>query len=218
MVTAVAGGDDNVIAFTAHELGYLLGLVKGEPSTRAISLLGIPTPEYEDEFVLAGAATLLVRGLAFVDANESLVPDDAAALIAELLSSDSSWIEVALLSEGASEAAFFIVSDLAAVVLSPRYLGIYEARFMKPETSRGAGLVAILFAFLQASAPAVAYVSGVVGVRSELSLALRLFPDGSFELSLGEGAEVSSGNIAGGKDQIVHKIVSLIDGSLSVGA
>ena len=203
--------NDVVIAFTAHELAYLLELVQNEESATAKRILGLPTPENNNAFLLAGAATLLARRLAFVTEDELVVPNEAAALVAQIMTNPSNWIELALMSEPETEAVYVVVGSGATAVLSPRFLGMFEVRFIRPEQSGGSGIADIFLAFLESHAPAVAYARVVVGPESDIALAVRLLEDGTLELSRDEGKELESGTIANDRARIVSRIASIID-------
>jgi len=210
--------NDSVFALTAHEMAYLLALVDNEESATAKRILGIPTPENNNAFLLAGAATLLARRLAFVTEDELVVPNEAAALVAQILTNPSSWIELALMSEPETEAAYVAIGSGATVVLSPRFLGMFEVRFIRPEQSGGRGIADILLAFLESHVPAVTYARIVVGPEDDIALAVRLLQDGTLELSRDEGKDLDSGTVGTDRERIAARIADIIDEGVRGGA
>lgn len=182
--------DDETLGFTAHELAYLVGLVPGARADLARQRLGIPDGEpAAAERMLAGASTLMVRGLADVLDEEKIVPDGAAALVAIALNESIGWCEVAFLEEDDGEAAFVAVAAQFSVVLAPRALGISEVRFIE-HNGRGPGevIAGILLAYLQSKTPGAAYVSIVSSTGEQVAaIAARRLVGGEFEFSRDEG-------------------------------
>lgn len=210
-------GDQDLIALTTHELGYLLDLVPGDGADQTKDILGVPVPDDLDGFLAAGAATMLVRKLATVSDDDLLVPSMEVGIVGENLTGPAVWVEIALVSESATEGAFISFGPNSTLVLSPRVLGTFEIRFLPSGVSAGEATSQILVALLEAHAPAAGYARVVAG-GADMALAVRLLEDGTLEVSQDEGAHVYSGTFPADRATVEEKICALLDKGIFIDA
>ena len=210
VANATALTDQEVLTFTGHELAFLLAMAPGDGTERTRGILQLALSDDGDGLLAAGAATLLVRELATINAQGLVQPGETAGLVGLTLSSLGAWIEIALLSDSETDAAFVLFTPTISVAITPRAVGTFEFRFIRPGVSPGAATAALLFAFLEARSPAAAYARLVAG-GNDVALALRLLPDGTLEYSRDEGADLTSGTLAHDRDRIRDLAQSALD-------
>jgi hypothetical protein len=211
--TTVAPPEQDVLTFTGHELAFLLAMAPGEGAERTRGVLQLTLPADGDGLLAAGAATLLVRELASINAQGLVQPSESCGLIGLILSSLGAWIEIALVSDVETDAAFVLFTPTASLAITPRAVGTFEFRFIRPGVSAGAATAALLFAYLEARAPAAAYAHLVAG-GDDVALALRLLSDGALEFSRDEGADLISGSLLGDRDRIRDVTQSVLDAAV----
>lgn len=207
--------DQDLIALTTHELGFLLDLAPGAGADRAKDILGVQLPDEPGGFLAAGAATLLVRKLATVSDEDLLVPSTEIGVVGENLTGSAVWVEIALVSESATEGAFISFGPNSSLVLSPRVMGTFEIRFLPAGMSAGEATSQMLLALVEAHVPAAGYARVVAG-GAEVALAVRLLEDGTLEVSQDEGAHVYAGSFPTDRPSVAEKICALIDKGILV--
>jgi hypothetical protein len=128
-------------SITTHELYYLLSLGEGPSNELGRRRLGIGderTPS--DDMALAGASTLLVRGLAKLG-EASVEPMDGCALLSWVLSTAHTWYEVGVTAGENANALLVLTNDEAGAALAPSTLGIFQFALLDPgSASVGAAL------------------------------------------------------------------------------
>lgn len=209
--------DQDLIALTTHELGFLLDLVPGAGADQTKDVLGVPFPDDPGGFLAAGAATLLVRKLASVNDEDLLVPSTEVGVVGENLTGPAVWVEIALVSESATEGAFISFGPNSTLVLSPRVLGTFEIRFLPAGMSAGESTSQMLLALLEAHVPGAGYARVVSG-GADVALAVRILADGTLEVSQEEGAHVYSGIFPTDRATAEEKICALIDKGIPIDA
>ena len=209
--------DDSMIGLTSHELGYLLELAPGSAADRAKATMKLPSPADRASYLAAGAASLLVRKLASVDDAELITPSDLAALIGSVLTADAIWIELALLSDPATEAAFLVFGSTATLVIGPRALGTFEIRIGPRDRTPGQLAAGVIMSFLEVQLPGAAYARLVDG-GTDVAVALRHLDGDVLEFSVNEGDDLFSGTWSGDREVVRQRIAETLDGGLADGA
>lgn len=119
-----------------HELAYLAFEFEGPGSAlcrrRLVSEGGDPSPG----ILLAGAATMSLRGMLVIEGDQ-VRPIDEAAALAYVLGSARRWVDVALVSDGLLESHSFVDTGTDVVTLSTVELGNARVALVSTEVSLG---------------------------------------------------------------------------------
>lgn len=97
-------------SLTAHELRYLLDLESSAAARANLRRLNLPAVADDSDAVEAGAATLLVRGLAQL-ADGKLRLGEIAGLVGYVLTHASTWTELALIGVDVADGALLLTED-----------------------------------------------------------------------------------------------------------
>jgi hypothetical protein len=204
-VLRVAISDETTTAITGQELLYILESAPGSGVDRARDLLNLPSGEDSQAWLGAGLSSLYVRQLVnFTNDTVELV--GAAALVGMVITSDSNWIELAFVSESVTDAALLVRFDDIALLFSPRLFGTFDVRAVSPELSDEA-LAKVVFGFLL-DGPGVVFAHQV-SKTSDSAVAIRLTTEGILEMSGGDGSDLLSGKVDGGRPYIEHYLTEV---------
>lgn len=135
---------DEWIPITTHELFYLLSLAETPENDESRTRLGMAERAENVDMLLAGAATLAVRGLANLS-DDPPEPVDQAAVLAWLLSTAHTWVEVGVTVGDIADALLTVTNDEVAAVLVPAKLGIFRFVIVDP----GIGVAGAAKAFVE---------------------------------------------------------------------
>lgn len=194
----MAISDETTTAITGHELLYILESAAGGGVDRARDLLNLPPKEDSHPWLGAGLSSLYVRQLVKV-ANDTVELVGAAALVGLVITSDANWIELAFVSESATDAALLVRFDDIALLFSPRLFGTFDVRAVSPELSDQA-LAKVVFGFLL-DGPGVVFAHQVSNT-SDSAVAIRLTTEGMLEMSDGDGSDLLSDRVDGGRPYV----------------
>jgi hypothetical protein len=170
-MTEPTPGADSPLAFTAHEMRYLLTLEGSEvcaANGRRLGLADLPVAgAAANELVGAGAATLLVRGLAFVR-DGRLTLTDETGVVGYVLTHASTWTEIGLSGAGITDGALLLTADGLTLLFTPRPLGVFDVLAVQPPKTAADVVLPLAGAFLDESDNRLAVVrsGSVEGERS----------------------------------------------------
>ena len=150
------------LAFTAHELRYLLSLedsavaaANGQrlglaPVAAEVTTAEITTAEITTALIGAGAATLLVRGLAFIR-DERLTLTDETGVVGYVLTHATTWTEMGLSGVGVTDGALLLTADGLTLLFTPRPLGAFDVLAVQPPKTAGDVVLPLAGSFLDES-------------------------------------------------------------------
>ena len=161
--------DAGPLAFTAHELRYLLSLEDSAVAAANGQRLGLApvVAEITTALVGAGAATLLVRGLAFIR-DDRLTLTDETGVVGYVLTHATTWTEIGLSGAGITDGALLLTADGLTLLFTPRPLGAFDVLAVQPPKTAGDVVLPLAGSFLDESDNRLAVVrsGSASGVRS----------------------------------------------------
>lgn len=173
--------NEPLVAFTAPELAFLLGLRPGPSTDMARSALKLTITDSDEQLLAAGLSSLAVR--AFVElAGDAARPVGPAAVIGHALTSATRCVEFGLLSKDAGDGGLLFESSGPTVMLSPRQLGCFDAIAVKPELGTTGAVLSMTHAFIEQYGAAGVFVVTRTITGEEHELALRTEGGQSWQL------------------------------------
>jgi hypothetical protein len=158
-------------ALTTHELYYLLSIGDGQLNDLSRRRLGIGAgPIGSDDMELAGASTLLVRGLAKLG-DHTVEPIEGCAVLSWALSTAHTWWEVGVTAGDNADALLVLSNDDVAAAFAPATLGIFQFALLDPGAA-AAGAARAFVASVLTTHPSVAVAVRRITVDSEESVGI----------------------------------------------
>lgn len=155
---------------TTHELCYLLSLGDGPLNQLSRRRLGIGADVVDSaDMELAGASTLLVRGLAKLG-EATVEPVEGCAVLSWALSTAYTWWEVGVTAGESADALLVLTNDDVAAALAPSTLGIFQFALLDP--GEAAASAARAFVKTALGKAQVAVAARRVDVNSEHSVGI----------------------------------------------
>lgn len=168
-MTGPADAQQSWTSLTTHELFFLLSLGDGPLNELSRRRLGIGTAVADSaDMQLAGASTLLVRGLAKLG-EAAVEPIEACAVVSWALSTAHTWWEVGVTAGENADALLVLTNDDVAVVFAPATLGIFQFALVDPGAAAAEAARAFTFSVLDSQSE-VAVAARRVEVDAEESL------------------------------------------------
>lgn len=164
--------NEPLVAFTAPELAFLLGLRSGPSTDMARNTLKLTITDTDEQLLAAGLSSLAVRGLVEL-ADDAVRPVGPAAVIGHALTSATRCIEFGLLSKDTGDGGLLFESSGPTVMLSPRQLGCFDAIAVKPELGTTGAVLSMTNAFIEEHGAAGVFVVSRAVTGEEHELALR---------------------------------------------
>ena len=144
--------DAGPLILTAHELRYLLSLEDSAVAAANGQRLGV-TPvaaEINTALIGAGAATLLVRGFAFIR-DDRLTLTDETGVVGYVLTHANTWTEIGLSGVGITDGALLLTADRLTLLFTPRPLGAFDVLAVQPPKTAGDVVLPLAGSFLDES-------------------------------------------------------------------
>lgn len=159
--------DSGPLAFTAHELRYLLSLEDSAVSAANAQRLGLRSVAVDSELIGAGAATLMVRGLAYIN-DDRLTLTDETGVVGYVLTHASTWTAIGLSGVGITDGALLLTADGLTLLFTPRPLGAFDVLAVQPPRTAGDVVLPLAGTFLDESDNRMAVVrsGSAAGERS----------------------------------------------------
>ncbi|WP_395725243.1 hypothetical protein [Nakamurella sp.] len=175
-MTSSAADPAAPIGITAHELRYLFNLEPTEVARANRRRFSLPEVADESDAIGAGAATLLVRGLARV-ADGTLVLDEITGLIGYVITHARVWTELALLAPEITDGALILTADDLSLLFTPRSLAIFEVVALRPGSPVRDTVLPLARAFLDESDDRIAVVRASTDTGEESAAVVRIGGD-----------------------------------------
>ena len=164
--------DAGPLAFTAHELRYLLSLEDSAVAAANGVRLGLTPGATESDLIGAGAATLLVRGLAFIR-DDRLTLTDETGVVGYVLTHATTWTEIGLSGVGITDGALLLTADGLTLLFTPRPLGAFDVLAVQPPKTAGDVVLPLAGSFLDESDNRLAVVRSGSGSGERSAAVMR---------------------------------------------
>ena len=181
--------DESELLLTDHELLALLAMNPGDSTTFTRELFRLNGVPHQEVLERAGITTLLARGMAQAN-GEDIDPVGRGALVAAVLTTATSWLEVAFVTPKVDHVMFVAASEHGSLLLSLDRLGVHQVRPV--DTSNGVAHLGVLLAraYLQDATdglPAAAMVTRHAVSETPRTAHLRREPNDVWTLKTGNG-------------------------------
>ncbi len=163
-------------SLTAHELRYLLDLESSAAARANLRRLNLPAVADDSDAVEAGAATLLVRGLAQL-ADGRLRLGEIAGLVGYVLTHASTWTELALIGVDVADGALLLTEDDVTLLFIPRPLAIFDVLALRRPSGAREMVMSLATAFLDGGHDRIAVVRAAGGSGERSAAVIRTGPD-----------------------------------------
>ena len=166
--------DAGPLALTAHELRYLVSLEDSAVAAANGQRLGLTTvaAEVATALVGAGAASMLVRGLAFIR-DDRLTLTDETGVVGYVLTHATTWTEIGLSGVGITDGALLLTADGLTLLFTPRPLGAFDALAVQPPKTAGDVVLPLAESFLDESDNRLAVVRSGSGSGERSAAVMR---------------------------------------------
>lgn len=133
-----------VTGFGIAEVAYLLSRHSGSAALKSRGLMVLDELAVQDDFVRAGASSLVARGLLTEGSSGETALLEWAAFLDYALAAGTTWTEIGINRGGIPDIALVIESPAVIAVLQPRILGTWFASFVDDVTTYAETVLALL--------------------------------------------------------------------------
>lgn len=160
-MTAPYSGNEP-LTLTSHELQFMLSL-EGTATARANhELLSLPVASEDSGILGAGAATLLVRGLATIN-DDKFVLTAESGVVGYVLTHAAVWTEIGLSSADVSDGALLLTADDLTLLFTPRPMGIFDVMAVDPQRRVSDVIIPLATVFMDEGDDRLAVVRSAFG-------------------------------------------------------
>lgn len=165
---------EGVVGFGAGEVAYLLARHETPSSQRSREVLSMDPKLAGDGVLLAGASSLVARGLLVTDGDSPGETKSVAALLDYAAGNAYRWTRLGLVDAAKQELDYVVLleSDTVVALLQPRIYASWFVRFGEPDTDRQA-LVTGLIQERVAGQDGIGALLQVITADSHRNLAVR---------------------------------------------
>jgi len=201
------------VGFGAAELAYLLSRYEGPAVDRTAELLRVDRNAASEEFVAAGASSLLARGLLKLRGDQLDLVGPAAAT-AYALAGAEHWTELAFMidRETAADGALVLRAGSVVTLLQPRALGTWFVLAKEPGVETAEAVVALADGFLAGHEGGAVFLAAH-SAAGDATAFLRRSAESQWELARGEAVFWEPGIEVSGRDSAVSLVAQLLSAS-----
>lgn len=172
------------VGFGAAEIAYLLSRFDEAQVATTLEVMGL-NPQPGEEFLAAGASSLLARGM-LTTVGDQLELAGFAAALAYALGDARHWTELGFMldQDNAVDAALVVQAPELVMLLSPRALGTWFAMIKRPELSTAESVLLLADGFFGQQPGGAVFLSARTAA-STATLFLRRQDADSWEIAKG---------------------------------
>lgn len=180
--------DESMGGFGIAEIQYMLSRFHNEAAAVGAATLQARYPADDKDMLLAGASSLLARGLLVAEDGDTMAPRGLAAATMYALGNSSRWVSIAFTSAGPGAGVVYFLNREVNLMMQGRGLGGWFASAQKADADLGASWVEMagLFARENENAAIIFTASDAAGNLN--NVALRTCP-GGWQAASGSGTE-----------------------------
>lgn len=180
--------DESMGGFGIAEIQYLLSRFSNQAAAVGAATLQAEYPAENKDMLLAGASSLLARGLLAAEDGETMSPKGLAAAALFALGNSNRWVSIAFTSDGQGAGVVYFLNKEVNLMMQGRGLGGWFASAQQADADVTASWLEMAKIFDQDNENA-AIIFTATDEKSNLSnVALRARP-GGWEAAAGTGAE-----------------------------
>lgn len=157
--------------FGFAEMAYLLKATSTPQALKSAAVLRLQDEMASEQLCIAGASSLLARGMATVN-GEDIDLDGPAMSLAYALGRAEHWTEISLMSGGSIDTVVHVESDRVKVLLQPRTLSTWFAFAQDPSVDGASAELDVIAEHVRQTGTGTAYVLSRT-VRGEGHLMVR---------------------------------------------
>lgn len=150
------------LTLTSHELQFMFSLEDSATARANHELLNLPAAPEDSGILGAGAATLLVRGLAVVAEGKFALTEESG-VVGYVLTHAAVWTEIGLSSADVSDGALLLTADDLTLLFTPRPMGIFDVMAVDPQRKISDVILPLASTFLDEGDNRLAVVRSAFG-------------------------------------------------------
>lgn len=180
--------DESMGGFGIAEIQYMLSRFQNQASAVGAATLQANYPAENKDMLLAGASSLLARGLLVAEDSETMSPKGLAAATLFALGNSTRWVSIAFTSDGQGAGVVYFLNKEVNLMMQGRGLGGWFASAQQADADMTESWLEMARNFDQNNENA-AIIFTATDAKSNLSnVAMRACP-GGWEAATGTGAE-----------------------------
>ncbi|MGO2541955.1 MAG: hypothetical protein ACTH8J_12465 [Specibacter sp.] len=180
--------DESMGGFGIAEIQYMLSRFSNQAAAVGAATLQAEYPAENKDMLLAGASSLLARGLLVAEDGETMSPKGLAAAALFALGNSNRWVSIAFTSDGQGAGVVYFLNKEVNLMMQGRGLGGWFASAQQADADVTASWLEMARIFDQDNENA-AIIFTATDEKSNLSnVALRARP-GGWETAAGTGAD-----------------------------
>jgi hypothetical protein len=180
--------DKSMGGFGIAEIQYMLSRFQNQAAAVGAAILQAEYPAENKDMLLAGASSLLARGLLVAEDGESMSPTGLAAAALYALGNSTRWVSVAFSSDGQGAGVVYFLSGELTLMLQGRGLGGWFASAQQADADLAASWLEMARIFSQENENSTIIFTGTDDGNDLNNVALRTRV-GGWEAATGNGAE-----------------------------
>ncbi|MHA7306660.1 hypothetical protein ACX80E_15700 [Arthrobacter sp. TMN-49] len=140
--------NESMGGFGIAEIQYMLSRFQNQPAAVAAATLQAEYPAENKDMLLAGASSLLARGLLVAEDGENMSPQGLAAAALYALGNSTRWVSIAFTSTGQGAGVVYLLNNEVNLMMQGRGLGGWFASAQQADADLAASWLemAALFA------------------------------------------------------------------------
>lgn len=180
--------DESMGGFGIAEIQYMLSRFENQAAAIGAATLQANYPAENKDMLLAGASSLLARGLLVAEDSETMSPKGLAAATLFALGNSTRWVSVAFTSAGQGAGVVYFLNREVNLMMQGRGLGGWFASAQQADADLTASWLEMAGLFDKDNENAAIIFTSTDEQGNLSNVALRACP-GGWEAATGTGAE-----------------------------